>query len=199
MTNEELVVSAKEAVFATPELLEAILLHLVPDIPTDKPAERKGHGKRLRHVLLTQRVSQAFKSAIEDSPELQQALFFCEVSKCEHMYAAQADVNPLIQFPSGLSSGFVVDGHGIMLDLGSAYLGQVFVKLWNEESGSRCTPLPKPLGAGSWQRMLLVVQGPRPSKLYVHKGRGWEVFSDGVLAGERVGDLLKRVWPERFD
>ncbi|KAF2832166.1 hypothetical protein CC86DRAFT_462525 [Ophiobolus disseminans] len=125
---------ARDRVFSTPELLEAILIQLTP----------------IHHLLQAQRISRLFQQAIKSSPTLQQQLFFRpSTSRMTNDWA----LNPLLR--RYFLPWFVGPQHGRNYDT---------LKYMEWVSNSQTASPAFLRAEASWRNMLLMQPSPRELK-----------------------------------
>ncbi|KAK4954157.1 hypothetical protein LTR10_007585 [Elasticomyces elasticus] len=197
-------------VLGTVELLEAILL--------DLGAQDR---KRLKTLLLSQRVCKTFQATIQDSPKLQEMLFFRAVKRSQ----GSETQTPAIRFNELLLHRDENEASFSFWDFGA---GRYVYDMWSaheygvkahicKKTDPRCAHaqweetvvlsmvitlhlmFSELDSTDSWQRMLLVqTEEVIPVRLEV-RNKSW--VADGVKferldVGETVRELLTRVWPK---
>ncbi|KAK3640820.1 hypothetical protein LTR56_011697 [Elasticomyces elasticus] len=198
------ITSAVTRVFATPELLELILLKTVYNTTHYQPV--RGHAMKcyqheeqrirdLRALLVNQRVSRVFAAAIEQTPSLREALFFThEKPDRTGRFRRPLVVNTLMPQCDYFSISYkehIRVWWGTNRDSGRVTLG--LRKFNGQLPRAAAAKIAKQWDYGSWKKMVLISH-PVTVKSIVstHNKRSTE---ETLKVGITLGHLLKGYFP----
>ncbi|KAK4954184.1 hypothetical protein LTR10_007612 [Elasticomyces elasticus] len=196
--------SAVTRVFATPELLESILLktlyntkHYFPvrGLAADGYVHDKQRIRDLRALLVNQRVSKTFASVIEQTPSLREALFFThEKPDRKGRFRRPLVVNTLMPQCDYFSLSYkehIRLWWGTNRDSGRATLG--LRKFNGRLPRAAAAKIAQRWDYGSWKKMVLISQPVNVKSIVsTHNQRSIE---ETLKVGITLGQLLKGYFP----
>ncbi|KAK5696476.1 hypothetical protein LTR97_007778 [Elasticomyces elasticus] len=198
------ITSAVTRVFATPELLELILLKTLY-ITTHYQSVR-GHAiecyqhdeqriRDLRALLVNQRVSKVFAAAVEQTPSLREALFFTH-EKPDHRgrFRRPTVVNTLMPQCDYYSLSYkehIRVWWGTNRDSGRVTLG---LRMFNGQLPRAATAkIAKRWDYGSWKKMVLISQPVEVKSMVSMPNK--RTIEETLKVGTTLGQLLKGYFP----
>ena len=163
--------SAAATVLRIPELLEQILLSF--DEHIDNPHGRPlmitlpDHVRSLKALLVNQRVNKTFQATINESPLLQQALFFKQITD-----RAEA---PIVVNLTAFSGEFVARS-GNRAQVTHCWTDQhhleLVIKHAPKQKRAKTAMVNRAAGIESWRRMFLTSK-PMEATVFVEGSNGW--------------------------